>query len=198
MKLIVGLGNPGKQYEHTRHNVGFDVMAFVADALGAGSFRTKCDALWCETARGGEKVALALPQTYMNESGRAVSQLKSWYKLENSDLLVIYDDIDLEQGTVRVRPSGSAGTHNGMRSIVEQLGATDFPRVRVGVGHCPPAWELANWVLSRYQTAEERQTAFDAYRQAAQAALCWLDQGIAAAMNQYNTPRKKTKPEEEA
>ncbi|MDD3336271.1 MAG: aminoacyl-tRNA hydrolase [Eubacteriales bacterium] len=193
MYLIVGLGNPGAQYAHTRHNVGFDVIDALARKLGVTVGRAKSDALIGETFVDGQKVILALPQTYMNLSGQAVSALASWYKIPHENLLVIYDDIDLPPGTVRIRPNGSAGTHNGMRSIVGELNAEDFPRIRVGVGERRPGYELADWVLGHYVTPEEQQTASAAYEQAAEGALCFIREGIESAMCKYNT-RKQKKP----
>ena len=141
---------------------------------------------------------LALPQTYMNLSGLAVKELMDYYKIPPENVLVIYDDIDIPQGTVRIRPNGSAGTHNGMRSIVAETGTEDFPRIRVGVGQRGLGWNLADWVLSRYQTPEEQEIADKAYEQAADAALEYLKNGISSAMNRYNTKKsKKEKPPKE-
>ena len=134
---------------------------------------------------------LALPQTYMNLSGLAVRELMDYYKIPPENVLVIYDDIDIPQGTVRIRPNGSAGTHNGMRSIVAETGTEDFPRIRVGVGQRGLGWNLADWVLSRYQTPEEQEIADRAYEQAADAALEYLKNGINSAMNRYNTKKPK-------
>ncbi|NCB05353.1 MAG: aminoacyl-tRNA hydrolase [Clostridia bacterium] len=199
MNLIVGLGNPGDQYEHTRHNVGFDVLTLLSEKTGIRIHKIKGHAVVGEGLAGGEKVMLCKPQTYMNNSGLAVRELMDFYKLAPENLLVIYDDVDLAPGAVRVRPSGSAGTHNGMRSIVEQLGTMAFPRIRVGIGERAPGYELADWVLSRYHTAQERQTAFDAYQQAADAAIAWVEKGIEVAMRDYNTkkkPKAEVKPDE--
>lgn len=191
MYLIVGLGNPGAQYAHTRHNVGFDVLEVLAQKLNAQINREKEIALYGECFYQGEKVILALPQTYMNMSGIAVAGLMRWYKIPREKLLVIYDDIDLPQGAVRVRPNGSAGTHNGMRSVVAEVGGEDFPRIRVGVGQRQPGFALADWVLSRYQTPEEKELAKEAYEQAALAALEYLSSGIESAMCKYNTKKQK-------
>ena len=192
MFLIVGLGNPGAQYEHTRHNVGFDVLAILSQKLNAPIAKRKSGALIGETLVGGEKVVLCLPQTYMNLSGEAVRDLLQWYKLEPEKLVVVYDDIDIAPGAIRIRPNGSAGTHNGMRSIVECIGSTEFPRVRVGTGGKPPQYDLADWVLSHYNTPEERQVAYDAYCIAADAVLELIGHGVSSVMNKYNT--KKIKP----
>ena len=189
--LIVGLGNPGFKFEHTRHNVGFDVLTLLSQKLQTPIARARSRTLIGEALVDGCRVILAQPQTYMNLSGEAVQALMRWYRLEPSNLLVICDDIDLKQGTVRIRASGSAGTHNGMRSIVEHLGTQAFPRIRVGVGQDPDAYDLADWVLGHYSTAEERQIAFDAYTKAAEAVLTYVREGIAIAMNRYNTRREK-------
>ena len=192
MYLIVGLGNPGDKYDHTRHNVGFDVLTLLSEKLHIPINRPRGGALVGEGLFEGEKVALCKPQTYMNLSGEAVQQLMHWYKLPPERLMVIYDDIDLASGWLRIRPNGSAGTHNGMRSIVQHIGTEAFPRIRVGIGGKPPEFELADWVLSHYLTPEDRKIAFDAYNLAADAALEWMRSGIANAMNRYNT--KKPKP----
>lgn len=186
MFLIVGLGNPGGKYEHTRHNVGFDVAEIISQKLNLPINRSKCQAQVGEGSYEGQRVVLARPQTYMNLSGVSVQALAHWYKTPPENILVIYDDVDLPPGKLRIRHSGSAGTHNGMRSIVEQLGTESFPRIRVGIGDRPEGWELADWVLSHYETKEERQAAFDAYMAAADAALCVLKEGVEAAMRKFN------------
>ena len=187
------MGNPGAQYEHTRHNVGFDVLTLLSEKLNTPITKRKCNALIGEATLDGEKVILCMPQTYMNLSGEAVRDLMQWYKLEPEQLLVIYDDIDLAPGWLRIRKDGSAGTHNGMRSIIGCIGDTHFPRVRVGTGGKPPQYDLADWVLSRYHSPEERQIADDAYHLAADAVIELIRNGVNSAMNKYNT--KKTKPE---
>jgi len=186
MRAIVGLGNPGEKYEHTRHNAGFDVMSILAEKLNTPIKKMKFQGLIGETLLGGEKLVLIKPQTFMNLSGMTVSDALSWYKIAPQDMLLIVDDIDLPFGQVRIRPKGGPGTHNGLRHIVQCTGTGDFPRVRVGMGAPPPQWDLADWVLSKFQTEEERKTAFDAYLLAADAALCWAEHGIETAMNRYN------------
>ena len=186
MKAIVGLGNPGEEYEHTRHNAGYDVISIVAAKLNTPIKKLKFQGTMGETYLSGEKLLLIKPQTFMNLSGLTVSDAMSFYHLEPRDVLIIVDDIDLPFGQVRIRPKGGPGTHNGLRHIVQLTGTEDFPRVRVGMGAPPPAWNLANWVLSRFQTEEERKIAFDAYLLAADAALCWAEHGIDTAMNRYN------------
>ena len=186
MRAIVGLGNPGEKYEHTRHNAGFDVISIIAAKLNTPIKKLKFQGVIGETLLGGEKLVLIKPQTFMNLSGMTVSDALSWYKLEPRDMLLIVDDIDLPFGQVRIRPKGGPGTHNGLRHIVQCTGTDAFPRVRVGMGAPPPQWDLADWVLSKFQTEEERKIAFDAYMTAADAALCWVEHGIDLAMNRYN------------
>lgn len=186
MKAIIGLGNPGEKYRHSRHNAGFDVMDILSAKLDTPIKRLKFQATYGETLIGGEKVALIKPQTFMNLSGFTVAEAMSWYKLTPEEILLIVDDVDLPFGQVRIRPKGGPGTHNGLRHIVQCLGNGDFPRVRVGMGAPPPQWDLADWVLSTFQTEEERKIIFDAYLTAADAALCWAEKGIDTAMNRYN------------
>ena len=193
--LIVGLGNPGSKYAHTRHNVGFDVLEKLGRKLGVSISREKDEALIGECFVGGKKVILALPQTYMNLSGEAVSRLVRWYRIEPENLLVVYDDIDIPQGHIRIRKNGSAGTHNGMRSIVGLLGYETFPRLRVGVGQKREGYELADWVLGHY-IGEEQDVADKAFEQAADAIVDYIQNGIESAMRTYNTKKeKKKKPE---
>ena len=202
MYLIVGLGNPGSKYAHTRHNVGFDVLEALSRKLDVSISREKDEALIGECFVGGQKVILALPQTYMNLSGEAVSRLVHWYKIEPENLLVVYDDIDIPQGNIRIRKNGSAGTHNGMRSIVGLLGYENFPRLRVGVGQKREGYELADWVLGHY-IGEEQEVADKAFQQAADAIVEYIEHGIDSAMCKYNTKKPKKqksepKPEEGA
>ena len=186
MLAIVGLGNPGEKYEHTRHNVGYDVISIIAAKLDTPIKKLKFQGTIGETIYKGEKLVLIKPQTYMNLSGLTVQEAMSWYKLEPKDVLILVDDIDLPFGQVRLRAKGGPGTHNGLRHIVQCTGSGDFPRVRVGMGAPPPEWDLADWVLSKFQTEEERKIAYDAYLTAADAALCWAEHGIDVAMNRFN------------
>ena len=186
MKAIVGLGNPGEKYEHSRHNAGFDVMTILSSKLEIPIKKLKFHAVYGEGLLGGERIALIKPQTFMNNSGLTVSEALSWYKIEPRDMLLLVDDIDLPFGAVRVRSKGGPGTHNGLRSIVQYTASGDFPRVRVGMGAPPPEWDLADWVLGKFQSEEERKIIFDAYVTAADAALCWAEHGIDAAMNRFN------------
>ena len=141
--IVVGLGNPEKKYEHTRHNVGFDVLQVLSQKLDIPLNKLRCKALTGEGRIGGERVVLAAPQTYMNLSGQSVVELLRWYKADAKHLIVVYDDVDLPQGRLRVRAGGSAGTHNGMRNIVYLTGRDDFPRVRIGIGKPEPGRDLA-------------------------------------------------------
>ena len=186
MKAIGGLGNPGEKYEHSRHNAGFDVISIIAAKLNTPIKKLKFQATIGETFLNGEKLVLVKPQTFMNLSGLAVSDALAFYKMDPRDMLLLVDDIDLPFGQVRIRPKGGAGTHNGLRSIVECTGSEDFPRIRLGMGNPPKEWNLADWVLGKFQTEEERKTMFDAYMLAADAALCWAEHGIDQAMNRYN------------
>ena len=167
MYIVVGLGNPEKKYEHTRHNVGFDVLNVLSQQENIPINKSRCKALTGEGNIAGQKTVLAAPQTYMNLSGEAVVQLMNWYKVDAKHVIIVYDDVDLAAGKLRVRANGSAGTHNGMRSVIGLLGRQDFPRLRVGVGKKPEGWELADWVLSHYQTEADRKTQFDAFLRAA-------------------------------
>lgn len=197
MYLIVGLGNPGAKYAHTRHNTGFDVLERLSRKLGVTIDRKKEEALIGECFVAEKKVVLALPQTYMNLSGESVSRLVRWYKIPPENLLIVYDDIDLAQGAIRIRKSGSAGTHNGMRSIISLLGYENFPRLRVGVGQKREGYELADWVLGHY-IGPEQETASHAFDLAAEAILDYIENGIESAMSKYNTKKQKpAKPAQE-
>ena len=193
--IVVGLGNPEKKYEHTRHNVGFDVLQVLSQKLNIPLNKLRCKALTGEGRIGGERVVLAAPQTYMNLSGQSVVELLRWYKADAKHLIVVYDDVDLPQGAIRIRKNGSAGTHNGMRSIVGLLGYENFPRLRVGVGQRRPGYELADWVLGHYLPGEEQQTADAAYALAADAIIEYITNGIESAMCKYNTKKTKKPPE---
>lgn len=157
MKLIVGLGNIGKEYADTNHNAGFMVVDRVAEMLGENIKKTGCDADYAEFNKNGEKIILAKPRTYMNESGRSVKSFMKKYGFEISDVLVVNDDIDLEPGFVRIRKSGSAGTHNGLKSIIRETGSGDFNRVRVGIGAKQEHQDLANFVLGKMRMTENQK-----------------------------------------
>ena len=181
MYVIVGLGNPGRKYMHTRHNVGFDVIEVLSQKYDIPIHRVRCKAAVGEGVIRGQRVALCQPQTFMNLSGESVVQLVNWYKPEHDQLIVCYDDVDLPEGKLRFRPKGSAGTHNGMRNIIYLLGWDDFPRVRVGIGRPPEGWDMKDWVLSTYQTPELRQTMFDAYLGAADVVAELIANGVEPA-----------------
>lgn len=187
MLAIVGLGNPGEKYAHTRHNAGFDVIDILSQKLNIPVKKLKCHAVLGEgLLENGQKLALIKPQTFMNLSGQCVVEALSWYKITPREMLLIVDDIDLPFGQVRIRGKGGPGTHNGLRHIVQCTGTGDFPRVRVGMGAPPPEWDLADWVLGKFADEAARKTAFDAYMLAAEAALCWAEHGIDLTMNRYN------------
>ncbi len=169
MYLIVGLGNPDKQYEKTFHNVGYVAVGDAAEALGAKFKKKECEATVAEGYVDGEKVILARPLTYMNNSGRAVKQLMAKYKIPQENLLVIYDDYDLPKGKVRIRAGGSAGTHNGMRSIIGETGLKDFPRIRIGIRDEEVDIPIINYVLSEVRK-EDYPLFADACRKAGEAA----------------------------
>lgn len=190
MYIVIGLGNPGREYARTRHNVGFDVIDVLSEKLGITLGKIQMHGLIGEGHVGGERLVLVKPQTFMNLSGQCVSEVVSWYKPEMDRVLVVYDDIDLPLGRLRLRASGSAGTHNGMRSVIGLLGRQDFPRLRVGVGKRPEGWELADWVLSHYQTEEERKIQFEAFLRAADTVTDWMKNGMESAMRTANAPKE--------
>lgn len=186
MYIIVGLGNPGKQYEHTRHNVGFDTIDVLAERYHISVDAKKHKALYGKGLIEGNKVILAKPQTYMNLSGESVRELIDFYKIdETEELIVIYDDISLDPGQLRLRAKGSAGGHNGIKNIIAHLGGQEFKRVKVGVGEKPKGYDLADYVLSRFPK-EERKKVDAALERAADAAVKIITDDMAAAMNEYN------------
>ena len=186
MVIVVGLGNPTKKYEHTRHNVGFDVIDFLAEqyniSMSAAKFKGICGVGMIE----GIKVLLLKPQTFMNLSGNCVGEAVDFYKPDMAtELIVVYDDIDLAPGNLRIRKKGSAGGHNGMKDIIAHLGTQEFLRVRVGVGAKPEGWDLADHVLSRF-SSDERELVEEAIRSGADAVKMMVQGQVDAAMNQYN------------
>jgi len=199
MKIIVGLGNPGSKYQGTRHNIGFEVIDYLAGAPGIGPARSKFQASIAETKIGDEPLLLVKPETFMNLSGRAVRQILDFYKLTTNDFLVISDDFNLPLGKLRVRGKGSHGGQNGLRNIQETLGSDEYPRMRIGVGS-PSTDDPADFVLSKFKPGE-KATVEDAVAKAAQLALVWVRSGLDACMNQANGPEpgqqkpKKPKPE---
>ena len=184
--LIVGLGNPGEKYAHTRHNAGFDVMARLEEHYGTRmKKRLLLQGQTAEVTDGVKKIVLCEPLTFMNRSGECVKRLLNRFKVPQENLLVIYDDIDLPPGKVRMRKSGGAGTHNGMRSIASCLGKTDFPRIRVGTGDRPAGQDLAAWVLGHWGP-EDKEIMEKAFDRAAERARLWAKEGIEKAMQQGN------------
>ena len=185
MKIIVGLGNPGRKYERTRHNAGFMALDELAKSLHADVAQDKYHALIGKSLIDSEAVVLAKPQTFMNDSGRAGATILRETYATVSDLIVIHDELDLPLGTVRVKTGGGHGGHNGLRSLIEQLGTPDFTRVRIGIGRPGPGRETADYVLSPF-LAEERQTAAEAVVKAAEAVRLIVKAGPAAAMNTFH------------
>ncbi len=184
--LIVGLGNPGREYERTRHNTGFRAIDLLAQTLGCKIDKAKFQGLYGQTVYNGTKLFLLKPQTYMNLSGRAVLQLSAYYSIPPERIIVLFDDISLEPGRLRVRGDGSSGGHNGIKSIIAELGSQNFPRVKIGVGAKPnPEFDLAAWVLSTFSAKEEKDLSF-ALKNVGQAALLIIDQGVPQAANQFN------------
>ena len=184
--LVVGLGNPGAKYENTRHNVGFMTADTLAGRNGEPIRRVKYHALTSEAVIGGQSVLLMKPTTFMNLSGQAVSEAARFYKIPADHVLVISDDVDLPLGKLRIRKSGSAGGHNGLKHIIQLLGTDQFPRLKIGVGGKPhPDYNMADWVLGQFQ-GEDKKTINAAVARAADAVECLLADGIDRAMNQYN------------
>lgn len=185
MKIIVGLGNPGRKYERTRHNAGFLALDELAELAGVSVEQEKHSALVGRGRLGSEDVVLAKPRTFMNESGRAVAALlRSSYRT-CADLIVLHDELDLAPGSVRIKTGGGHGGHNGLRSIMELAGSADFIRIRIGIGRPPAGVDAADYVLSPF-SAEERKAAADAFRKAAEAARAVVLDGPERAMNQFN------------
>lgn len=189
MYIIVGLGNPSKEYDHTRHNAGFDTIDKIADRHGISVLEKKHKAVYGRGYIGGEKVILAKPQTFMNLSGEAVRSLIDYYKAdEESQLIVIYDDITLTPGQLRIRKKGSAGGHNGIKNIIAHLGHDRFIRIKIGVGEKPKGYDLADYVLSRFPK-EEREVMEDAFLRAADAVEEIIADGPDEAMNRFNAKK---------
>ena len=184
--LIVGLGNPGPEYAKTRHNVGFRCLDLLAEKLGVRVDKAKFQGLYGQTDYHGNRLYLLKPLTYMNLSGQSVLQLSAYFQIPPQRIIVLFDDISLEPGRLRVRAEGSAGGHNGIKSVIAQLGSEAFPRVKIGVGAKPtPEYDLATWVLGSFPPAEEKavSAALDA---AGDAALTIIDKGVPEAANKYN------------
>lgn len=193
LRLVVGLGNIGSQYVHTRHNVGFEVADLLAQQHNAHFRKGKFKGDETTLQIGGTRVLLLKPSTLMNLSGEAVVAAARFYKLKPERILIIADDINLPLGRVRVRAKGSDGGHNGLWSIINRLGSQDFPRVRVGVGAPPPEMDMVNYVLSRF-LSDERALMQDAVKRAAAAVETWVSEGTEAAMNRWNAGSPSEKP----
>lgn len=185
MKLIVGLGNPGKKYDETRHNVGFHVLDRLAAKYGDGATREKFEGRVMEAAIAGERALLLWPQTFMNRSGSSVGPAMEFYKLELDDLLVVCDDFNLPLGRLRFRREGSAGGQNGLADVIRRLGTEGFARLRLGIGPVPEQWDAADFVLSRFHK-DERDAANEEISRAAEAVECWVAEGVEVGMNRYN------------
>lgn len=185
MYVIVGLGNPGKKYDGTRHNVGFDVVDYLSAKLDIPVNKIKYKALVGEGRVGTQKVLLVKPQTYMNLSGESVMQIMSYYDLPVDNLIVVYDDIDTEAGKLRIRKKGSAGTHNGMRNIIYLLRDDSFPRVRIGIGRPENGRDLADYVIGRF-SKEEQKSMLPVLKNAGDAIVAMISDGVDLAMNRFN------------
>ena len=186
MYLVVGLGNPGKQYKATRHNMGFDTVDRLVEDYNVPQGGVKFNAMYGKTMIGGEKVILMKPLSFMNLSGGPVREMANYFKIDpESELIVIYDDIDLEPGQLRIRKQGSAGGHNGIKDIIRQLGTEKFLRIKVGVGAKPKGWDLADHVLGRFGS-NERKLVEEAQERACKAVEMILADSVDAAMNQFN------------
>ncbi len=185
MKLIAGLGNPGKQYEDTRHNVGFKVIDKLCEKWGLTLNKTKFNGLYAKEMINGKKVILLKPLTYMNLSGEAISPLMDYYKIPAENLLVIYDELDLPVGKIRLRFKGSAGGHNGLKSIIKHIGTEEFKRIRIGISRPPEGRSVVDHVLGKF-TQEEQPVINEMIEKSADAAAMWLEKPFLEVMNMYN------------
>ncbi|MBR3643202.1 MAG: aminoacyl-tRNA hydrolase [Lachnospiraceae bacterium] len=196
MYIIAGLGNPKTEYKNTRHNVGFDVIDVLSDKYQIPMDMKKHRAICGKGMIEGEKVILAEPQTFMNLSGLSILELVNYYKIDPaSELIVVYDDIDLEPGQIRIRKQGSAGGHNGMKSVIGGLNTQDFIRIRMGVGDKPKQYDLADYVLGHF-TKEEREVVDEAVIRATEAIHIILTDGVDQAMNRFNRKKEQAAEEE--
>ena len=185
MYLIVGLGNPERDYANTRHNMGFDVINEITKITGIKVLKSKFDALYGIGEIQGKKVILVKPQTYMNLSGESIIKFKKFYKISNKNIIVIYDDMDLKIGDIRLKPKGSAGTHNGMKSVIENLKTEEFIRVRVGIGAPENKENMINYVIGAIPK-REKEILEKSTQRAAQSVIEVLENGIDVAMNKFN------------
>lgn len=190
MYIIAGLGNPTKEYDKTRHNAGFLAIDALADKYHIDVSEKKHKALCGRGAIEGQKVVLMKPQTFMNLSGESIRAAVDFYKVDPEDIIIIYDDISLEPGQLRIRLKGSAGGHNGIKNIIAHLGTQEFPRIKVGIGAKPPRMDLADYVLSRFSRGEQKLMD-DAFKEAADAAVMMMTDGAERAMNHFNTKKKE-------
>lgn len=184
IRIIFGLGNPGKEYEGTRHNVGFDTVDLLADRLGIQVNKKKYGSVIGEGLFDDKKVLLVKPGLYMNLSGQVVATITGFYKLTSDEIIVITDDMALDPGRIRLRAKGSSGGHNGLKDIIQKLGGDDFPRLRIGIGQSPSP-QTKSYVLSK-PSPEDRELIAAACRRAAESVVCWMRDGIDTAMNKYN------------
>lgn len=191
MKIVVGLGNPGRKYAGTRHNVGFEVLRRLAQSHGGGAVWTKFEAELCDVQIRGEKLLLLAPQTFMNLSGRAVRAAVDFYKVELDDLLVVSDDLNLETGRLRLRGAGSAGGQKGIQNIIDHLGSQQFARLRIGIGRPPGRMDASSYVLQKFSSAD-REVIDVAVVTAAEGIATWTREGLQAAMNSLNAPANQT------
>lgn len=184
--IIAGLGNPGMQYEKTRHNIGFMAIDALLDDLGAVANRTKFSSLYADVKIGDNRCLILKPQTYMNNSGKAISEAAAFYKVPVSNIIVISDDATLDVGRLRIRSKGSAGGHNGLKDIIELLGSDQFPRLKLGVGQKPhPDFDIKDWVLGKFPKEQEKPLA-EIVSKAADAVQCMVKMGTDTAMNRFN------------
>lgn len=184
--LIVGLGNPGREYEKSRHNCGFRALDILASKLGCKVDKAKFQGLYGQVSYNCQKLLLLKPQTFMNLSGRSVLQLSAYFHIPPQRIIVMFDDISLAPGRLRIRSDGSAGGHNGIKSVIAEVGSQDFPRVKIGVGAKPtPEYDLAAWVLAGFSASDEKLVV-SALERAADAALCIVDHGVSEAANRFN------------
>lgn len=185
MYAVIGLGNPGREYENTRHNIGFNTVDLLADRNGIDINKIKFKSVYGKGRIGNESVLLLKPQTYMNNSGISVLELCKYYKIPIENILVVVDDIDIDFGTVRIKRKGSAGTHNGLKSIIYHLQRDDFPRIKIGIGSPPSEWDLADFVLSRFQNKEEK-IIIESIEVACESIETIIKEDIDKAMNKFN------------
>ncbi|MDD6397798.1 MAG: aminoacyl-tRNA hydrolase [Selenomonadaceae bacterium] len=198
MKLIVGLGNPGSEYAKTKHNVGWMFVDRMAERIGATGWKEKEKGMVAEGRVGAEKVLLVKPMTYMNNSGECVGPLMRWYKLGPEDVLVVHDDMDIPAGTIRIRKKGSAGGHNGIKSLIAHIGSEKFIRVRIGIGRPLPGWTVINHVLEPF-AAEDVPRIAEAIEYLQPAVDCIINEDVDMAMNRYNPKKvKKAKNSQQA